>query len=135
MDSIRLSQKHGVNPSLGLCFWCGAAKDVVLLGRLPHDEEAPRQAVYDYDPCAECERQRRQGITLIEARRTDPGDRLPLQRGVWPTGRWMVVKADAVSRLLTPAAMVEQVVAAGLAFLEVEAYDKLLSRLPPATEG
>jgi len=40
---LRLSEKHGVNPAIPLCFLCGKEKNVVLLaGRLPNDEE-PRE--------------------------------------------------------------------------------------------
>jgi hypothetical protein len=39
-DSIRLSEKHGVNPSLMLCFYCGEASGVALLGRLKGDQDS-----------------------------------------------------------------------------------------------
>ena len=34
MNGIMLDPTHGVNPSLGCCFWCGEAVDVLLFGRL-----------------------------------------------------------------------------------------------------
>lgn len=63
--SIRLSEKHGVNPSLDLCFLCNEPKGVALLGRLPGDAEAPRQAVFDEEPCDKCLEWMKQGIILI----------------------------------------------------------------------
>ena len=35
MDSILLSPKHGVNPTIPVCFWCGREKnEVALMGYL-----------------------------------------------------------------------------------------------------
>lgn len=63
--SLRVSPKHGLNPSLGLCFFCNKAKDVLLLGRLPDDAEAPRQGVYNQEPCDECRGYMDKGIICI----------------------------------------------------------------------
>ncbi len=53
-DSIKLSPKHGLNPSIRHCFWCGKEDGLVLLGKLPGDKEAPRNVIVDYEPCAKC---------------------------------------------------------------------------------
>ena len=35
-DSIKISPKHGVNPTIPRCFFCGKEKNMVaLLGRIP----------------------------------------------------------------------------------------------------
>ena len=51
---IRLSEKHGVNPSVMLCFLCGESYGVALLGKHKdehsHDAEAPREGVYEMEP-------------------------------------------------------------------------------------
>ena len=52
--SIPISPKHGVNPSLGLCFYCTKPKEVILFGRMKEDAEAPRQVVSNMDPCDKC---------------------------------------------------------------------------------
>ena len=45
MASIKVSEKHGVNPSMEVCFICGQDTGaILLLGRLPGDKEAPRHA-------------------------------------------------------------------------------------------
>ena len=31
---IKLSPKHGLNPSMDLCFWCGEPKGVILCGHM-----------------------------------------------------------------------------------------------------
>ena len=41
-DSIILSPKHGVNPSVLHCICCGKDYGVALLGKLKGDEEAPK---------------------------------------------------------------------------------------------
>ena len=87
-DSIRISPQHGVNPSMMLCFWCGGTKGVALLGALPNDKEAPRLAVYDYEPCEECATKMAQGITIMEV----ANDKL--------TGAYLVVKEEAFNDLV-----------------------------------
>ncbi len=48
---IKVSPKHGVNPTIPICFWCGEEKgEIALLGKLPGDAEAPRNMVLDYEP-------------------------------------------------------------------------------------
>ena len=90
--SIRLSDKHGVNPSLGVCAWCGKENgEVVLLGRIKGDEEAPRHVVTHDEPCKKCKEQQAQGVTLIEVER-EGGPR---------TGRWFVIKREAAERIFT----------------------------------
>ena len=54
-DIIRLSDRHGVNPTLCMCFWCGEdTGDLALLGRMKGDVEAPQKAIVNYDPCPDC---------------------------------------------------------------------------------
>ena len=43
---IQVSPKHGLNPTIPVCFWCGKERgEVALLGRLPGDAEAPKNVV------------------------------------------------------------------------------------------
>lgn len=50
--SIRLSEKHGVNPSITICPVCGKDTGIAILGRLKGDEEAPRKIIGDL--CDDC---------------------------------------------------------------------------------
>lgn len=50
--SVTLSKKHGLNPSMAVCPICGKAENVVLLGHIKGDEEAPRYIQGDI--CDEC---------------------------------------------------------------------------------
>lgn len=40
-DSIKLSPKHGVNPSILHCICCGKDYGIAMLGKLKGDKEAP----------------------------------------------------------------------------------------------
>jgi hypothetical protein len=63
---IRLSGKHGVNPSIGKCFYCLEDDAIVLFGALPDDAEAPRCCgVINLQPCHKCKEHMKQGIILI----------------------------------------------------------------------
>lgn len=50
--NIRLSKKHGVNPSITICPICNKEIGVALLGKLKGDEEAPRKIIGDL--CDDC---------------------------------------------------------------------------------
>lgn len=64
--SIPLSPKHGVNPCIPICFFCGKEKnEIALLGKLKNDAEASRSALFDYEPCDKCKELMSQGITMI----------------------------------------------------------------------
>lgn len=117
---IRLSEKHGVNPSLMLCFYCGEASGVALLGRLRDDEAAPRQGVYDMEPCPTCKEYMAQGVILIgvdEKLSTDT-------QNPYRTGRFAVMKDDAVRRLFTPET-VDVLLKKRCGFLTNEVWDLL----------
>lgn len=50
MSSIKISPKHGVNPTIPVCFFCGKPKnEIALMGRMggKEDIEAPRNLVLD----------------------------------------------------------------------------------------
>lgn len=53
--SIRISPKHGVNPSMLLCPVCGKDNGLALLGLIKNDQEAPRQMPSE-NICEECEK-------------------------------------------------------------------------------
>lgn len=100
-NEITLSEKHGVNPTISLCFWCGEEDgSVVMLGKLPDDAKAPKQAVVHYEPCKDCLDKFDQGIVFIECTREDPRDgRKPINPTAWPTGRWAVVTRESMEQM------------------------------------
>ena len=96
---IRVSEKHGVNPTIPICAFCGKEKnEIVLLGRLPGDAEAPRTAIVNYEPCDECKAQWAQGVAIIEVSRFPFTDgQPPISNGAYPTGRVAVVREEALN--------------------------------------
>ena len=122
--SIKLSPKHGVNPSMSLCYFCGEAKGVALLGRLPKDAEAPRQAVFDREPCDECDKWMEQGIILIEVSDTDKEYRM---------GGFSVVREEAIRHLVRTPELVEAICKQRVAFVPTSAYKMLIPASKPET--
>jgi hypothetical protein len=119
---ILLSKKHGVNPSLMKCFWCSESVGVALLGLLPGDAEAPCEIVTSYEPCDECKKNMARGVTLLEVRPEPVKEQQPpidVKRGLYPTGRWLVLKREAAMRLFS-------VELEDKAFVELEVMDMLL---------
>lgn len=83
--NILLSQKHGLNPSLDCCFYCGEAKGLAILGRLPGDKEAPRNIVTSLEPCDACKLKFEHASLIIEA---------DLDSN--PTGRWLAIPKESI---------------------------------------
>lgn len=100
-NAIKISPRFGVNPTIPVCFWCGNEKnEVALMGYLRNDTEAPRNAVIDYTPCEECCTQMKRGFLVIAATREPNGvTDMPLSDGVFPTGKWSVIKHEVAKRL------------------------------------
>jgi hypothetical protein len=135
--SIRVSEKHGVNPSVGQCFWCGEDDGtVVLLGRLPGDAEAPRRVCTSYEPCAKCQEQMTAGITVYEVsdRPAHDGQR-EMQRDVYPTGRWLVVTEDWALRKITPQKVLDRVLAHRAMLVDPEMFGVMTAHLRPAHDA
>ncbi len=94
MSSIKLSPKHGVNPAIPVCFYCGEDKNMLILaGRLPGDAEAPHRAVWDKEPCDKCQEHMKQGIILISVKEGSDHD------NPYRTGGWVVIKEEAFDRI------------------------------------
>ena len=133
---IRLSPKHGLNPSLGVCFWCGEDDGTILLlgMRGGYDLPAPPRCIAGYAPCPKCIENRKLGITLIEVDQgpTSKSGKLPPLNGpnaginaVYPTGRWCVLKETAIAKAFQPAATVEDILRRRVAYVDSETADKL----------
>ena len=62
-NSIKLSPKHGVNPSVLYCICCGKDYGVAMLGKLKGDKEAPRDIYHGL--CNDCQGVVEQGGAMI----------------------------------------------------------------------
>ena len=121
-NSLTLHPKFGVNPSIMLCFWCGTSTGIAMLGR-NRGKEAPGQAVFDYEPCDTCKKQRSLGITMIEVVPAKAGQR-EIEPGHVPTGRWYVLKEDMLHTILT-GTMLDSVLLHRVALIPPEVVDLL----------
>lgn len=127
---ILLSPKHGLNPTIPICFWCGEEKnEIALMGRIGdarkgEDFEAPMHAVLDYEPCDKCREKMSLGFTMIEATHVpNPTTKVQMQQGVYPTGRYAVIKKEAAMRLFTPQTDLSK----GKAFVDSALFDLIFS--------
>jgi hypothetical protein len=134
---IRVSEKHGVNPSMGVCFWCGGDDGTVLLvGRLPNDAEAPRKMIASYEPCPTCHEQFAKGITIMECNERGVEGQAPITpKGehpiLYPTGRLVVVKDGVIEKLFDDRT-VEHVNRKRMAYIDEEAFQTIFA---PAIEA
>ena len=92
--SIRLSEKHGVNPSIERCFICGKDFGLVLFGRMKNDEEAPREVCLG-NVCDECKGIMKEGVFLIECDQDKSDD----SNDPYRTGRVAALREDAFARM------------------------------------
>ena len=98
---IKISPKHGLNPTIPVCFWCGKQKnEIALMGRMKDDIEAPKNMVLDYVPCEECQSHMAMGVAVLEASdHPNTEGQPPMQKGVYPTSRFVVVTTKCADRV------------------------------------
>lgn len=120
MSGIRVSEKHGVNPSVDKCFICGKDYALILFGKLKGDVEAPR-SVCSGNVCSECQEHLDNGavffIEIDEERTTD-------ENNPWRTGRQAGITHDGVRRVVDPPELAEQIIEKGVVYVPIEAYER-----------
>lgn len=116
---IRLSPKHGVNPSVTKCFVCGEDDGLALFGRLPKDQEAPRTVCLNKDPCPKCHEWMAKGCILISVRVGESGD------NPYRTGGWVVLKDEAIRRLPVSDTLIANILKKRMVYLPDDAWDAL----------
>lgn len=115
--SIRLSDKHGVNPSITQCYYCGGDSGIALLGRMKGDKKAPMKiGVVDMRPCNKCEDYMKQGVILISVRNGEEGN------DPYRTGGWLVV-LDSLIIKMTTEEKASQILEDRWTFIPDEAWD------------
>lgn len=82
-DSIILSPKHGVNPSILHCQCCGKEYGIGLAGKLKGDAEAPKDVMYGF--CDDCQKVIDQGGVMIVEVADGEGEKNP--KNPYRTGR------------------------------------------------
>lgn len=111
--SIKLSPKHGVNPTIPICCWCGKEKnEIALMGKIDrNDSEAPKHIILDYEPCDTCRAAFEKGVTFVEV--TSEADKInpnlvPIsyddkKNPTYPTFNVAVVKTEAARKIIPSA--------------------------------
>lgn len=151
--SIIVSEKHGVNPSVQICFYCKKPIGVALFGKLhgtkvkemfgedfakdhlrhndPRDTEAPREVVLDLEPCEGCtvfEPHSKLGCFLVECDEREievrEHGRRVMKKIPQPTGNLVVMKDEAIRRIFT-GDIVEDVLKKRIAMLDPEVWKML----------
>lgn len=135
---LKISPQHGVNPCISVCFFCHEDKEeIALLGKLPGDAKAPMRAVLDYIPCEHCKEKMKQGISLIGVTTTpnNPGQP-PIQKNndgvLYPTGSLIVVKPDAIRRMISDTSMAEDIIKHGVTYTDESIIQHILNQKQPA---
>lgn len=105
--NIKVSPKHGVNPSIPTCFWCGnPKKELALMGRMDKkDSKAPKYIVLDYEPCDECKKLFSNGIHVVGCSNEPTAKgQFPMLDSesvkLYPTGAMFVAKEEWVKDFL-----------------------------------
>lgn len=141
---IQLSKKHGVNPAVPKCFYCGDDKnELILAGRLPNDMEAPRSAVWDVHPCDACLARMKVGIILISVKdgeyekiEADANNHEHTHRyakhpmlGFIPnphrTGKFIVIKESALRRAFKPGERLDAMLMRRWTFMDEESWEHM----------
>ena len=82
-----------LNPILVKCFWCGEVSSIAIPERMSNKKEGYREQI-TYEPCDECKKEWGKGAVIIEASTEPINERPSIQKGVYPTGAWWVVKRE-----------------------------------------
>jgi hypothetical protein len=118
---LTLSPSHGLNPTMGVCYFCGKPDGTIgLLGKLPGDREAPREAILSTEPCAGCRGLMDQGIMFIAAIPTDDPTEEPHR-----TGPVCVIKTDAVKRLGINPQLLERILKHRWTFIDPQTWEMI----------
>ncbi len=126
--SIRLDPKHGVNPSVQVCFFCGEDAGVVLFGALhretrrafqeqgfSEDGEAPRSVVIPGGACTKCEELLQERVLFVEVESEEKTTR---------TGRCAWVRRTVVEDMITEP-MASTILEGGMCYLDVNTWSQL----------
>jgi len=115
---ITLDEKHGVNPSLMQCFFCMEPMGLVLFGRMKGGGEAPREVCLNHEPCDKCAGYMKEGIVLISASEEKGTSENP-----WRTGGWIVIKEEALRRIIVQEELIETIARKRFAFVDDATWD------------
>ena len=132
-DGLVLSDKHGMNPTIAVCFFCGQSKDeIILTGRAGEkiakkaghpDGAMPMYSCVDKVPCETCAKYMENGIIVIETEDNPVNREYPERTGnMWVMGEKILARIldgkTAKAALETRAVFVERSVVRILGLVE-----------------
>jgi len=130
--TITLHKKHGLNPTMDTCFYCGKAKDILLIGNktikwekagiASSDGKMPQQiGVINDEPCQECKGFMEKGIILVSVKdeEEDRNEKNPFR-----TGKMCVITEEAIKRILQ-GDLLNSILKTRFSFILDEAWKKL----------
>jgi hypothetical protein len=129
MSPIRVSPKHGLNPSMTLCFACGAETGIALLGFLRGDEEAPRRIMHRDDICDNCKKLMGHGVILMQVQNGELGQDHPIR-----TGRMCCIPDATLSEGIKDADILKSIIKERLCFVEEKTWVIMGLPNPPIEE-
>lgn len=91
--SIPLHPKHGLNPTMCTCFYCGKETgEIALLGN-HYKDKAPMHMCVSVVPCTECkEKIKQDNITFIVEVEEHRNNAWGTESEIEPTGRYIAVQ-------------------------------------------
>lgn len=96
--------------ALTRCFFCGEPDRILIHTRLRDISEANGKVI-DREPCAKCADLMKKGVMLLSVRDGESGD------NPYRTGRMVVIKDEAIRRIVTNEAVRESVLKHRFAFI------------------
>ena len=123
---ITLSKKHGLNPAIPKCFYCGQDKnEIILAGKMKGDQQAPQGMIWDEQPCDKCMEFMKEGVILISVNEQLTTD----VKNPYRTGGFAVVREEMIRRLVQPQQLAKQIIKRRVAFIPDEVWHAI--GLPP----
>lgn len=114
-DTIALSPKYGVNPSITHCECCGKEIGIALMGKLKGDVEAPKEIAMGL--CEDCQKVvDANGLLVIEVKDGETGP------NPYRTGRMVGITKEAKEKLLKDPN-------GNICFMEESLFSKLFSNV------
>ena len=125
---IKMSPKHGANPTIPICFWCGENREeVALLVKInKNDDKAPMNCIIDYEPCDKCKAAMKSGICLMGMSKTPLFENQPRLSHGYPTSQFIVVKPQALDYLIQDETLRASILKFGKAFIEQALLESLM---------
>ena len=91
-----------LNVALTFCFWCGKETGIAIGNKLTDckNKWKTKYVFSGYEPCDECKEKMAKGFTIMIAQDKPIFEGQPeMQKGVYPTGDWLVISNEAKERM------------------------------------